>query len=570
MKQPIPNAALDDRLGFVGTAGSGKTYGAGTAVERLLQKNARVVIPDPLGVWYGLRLLADSKTPSPYDVVIFGGPNGDLPLTEHAGTLIGETVAGMKESCILDLSEIGTKAAERRFMLAFLSALYAKATRDPLHLIFDEADMWAPQKVLDKEGEANKLLGMMETVVRRGRVRGFIPWLISQRPAVISKNVLSQIDGLIAFKLTSSQDRKAIGDWVEGQADKGQWDAIWANLPTMERGNAVVWLPARGVLDTCAFPEKHTFDSSRTPKRGERPARAAELKPLNIDALKTRLSKVEAESKANDPKALRGEVARLKSELQKASKNITQNITDSEAIEAAEKRGFDQAVKKMAEVAERESKGKLLEELYPLETAIAGIIREAKKSSLEIAQKVSFAPMRRPAIQRPVATAARPAPRTNGHAPDSELPKGEKLCLAAMAQYAEGVTRQQLTVVTGYKRSTRDAYIQRLRERGYADIAGERVTATDAGIAALGSDYEPLPTGEALRDHVLPRLPDGERRVLELLIEQYPEQVEREHIDEATGFQRSTRDAYLMRLKARELVEVCGRGAVKAADELFG
>lgn len=135
MKHPIPRAALDDRLGFVGNSGSGKTYSAGTAVERLLAAKARVVIPDPLGVWFGLALDADGKTPSIYrkreELVIFGGPRGDLPLNEYAGALIGETVAGMKESCILDLSELGTKAAERRFMLAFLSALYKHKTNEP-------------------------------------------------------------------------------------------------------------------------------------------------------------------------------------------------------------------------------------------------------------------------------------------------------------------------------------------------------------------------------------------------------------------------------------------------------
>jgi len=90
---PIPVAALDDRLGFIGTSGSGKTYNAGGAVERLLGRRARVVIVDPLGVWWGLRLLADGKTPSPYNVAIFGGAHGDLPLNEHAGAVIGETAA---------------------------------------------------------------------------------------------------------------------------------------------------------------------------------------------------------------------------------------------------------------------------------------------------------------------------------------------------------------------------------------------------------------------------------------------------------------------------------------------
>jgi predicted ABC-type transport system involved in lysophospholipase L1 biosynthesis ATPase subunit len=36
----IPDAALDDRLAFVGTSGSGKTYAAGTAVERIAELEA--------------------------------------------------------------------------------------------------------------------------------------------------------------------------------------------------------------------------------------------------------------------------------------------------------------------------------------------------------------------------------------------------------------------------------------------------------------------------------------------------------------------------------------------------
>lgn len=239
-RNPIPRAALDDRLGFIGTSGSGKTYSAGIAVEVLLSLKARIVIVDPLGVWWGLRLLADGKTASKFDVAIFGGAHGDLALTERAGALIGETAARMAESCIIDLSDLRGKGAERRFMTAFLDAIYLKATKEPFHLVVDEADLFAPQK--PAKG-AETLLGHMEDIVRRGRVKGFIPWLISQRPAVINKNVLSQVDGLIAFKLTATQDRDALDDWIEGQADKGQGKAIKDALPTLHTGEALCGCP---------------------------------------------------------------------------------------------------------------------------------------------------------------------------------------------------------------------------------------------------------------------------------------------------------------------------------------
>jgi uncharacterized protein len=63
MKHPIPYEALDDRLGFTGTSGAGKTYSAGTVVERVLERRGRVVIIDPLGVWWGLRVLPTERRP---------------------------------------------------------------------------------------------------------------------------------------------------------------------------------------------------------------------------------------------------------------------------------------------------------------------------------------------------------------------------------------------------------------------------------------------------------------------------------------------------------------------------
>ena len=145
-------------------------------------------------------------------------------------------------------------------MAAFSEALY-EANEEPFHLILDEADLWASQRPI-KGWEG--LLGHIEEIVRRGRVRGFIPWLITQRPAVVHKDVLSQADILIAMKLTSSQERDAIGAWIEGQADRQQGKRILADLPQLQTGEGYIWAPGHTILARVAFPPIRTFDSSRT------------------------------------------------------------------------------------------------------------------------------------------------------------------------------------------------------------------------------------------------------------------------------------------------------------------
>jgi uncharacterized protein len=163
--------------------------------------------------------------------VVFGGRHADVPITAEMGMALGRLIATETLVCVIDLSELGSNAARRRFMAAFSEALYE--ANQPLHLVLDEADLWAPQRPI-KGWEG--LLGHIEEIVRRGRVRGFIPWLITQRPAVVHKDVLSQADILIVMKLTASQDRDAIGAWIEGQADRQEGKRILGDLPRLQRG----------------------------------------------------------------------------------------------------------------------------------------------------------------------------------------------------------------------------------------------------------------------------------------------------------------------------------------------
>ena len=286
----LPPSALDERFAIVGTSGSGKTYAAKGLVERLMDRGRRVCVVDPLGVWWGLRAGTDGGSPSPYPVVVFGGAHADVPLDPGMGAALGRLVATHPLACVVDVSDLGGGGARRVFMTAFAEALY-EANTEPLHLVLDEADLWAPQRA---QPGGHALLGRIEEIVRRGRVRGFVPWLITQRPAALHKDVLSQADILVSMKLTASQDREAVGRWIEGQADRAEGRRILAGLPRLGQGEGYLWAPSDSLLARVAFPRIRSFDSSRTPPRDKGVTAPRALAAMDLSAIIAALAKTEA------------------------------------------------------------------------------------------------------------------------------------------------------------------------------------------------------------------------------------------------------------------------------------
>lgn len=78
----LPIEALDADIAILAKKGSGKTYTAKAIVERLIRDGRRVVIFDPVSVWWGLKASADGARPG-LPVAVFGGPRADHPLTER-------------------------------------------------------------------------------------------------------------------------------------------------------------------------------------------------------------------------------------------------------------------------------------------------------------------------------------------------------------------------------------------------------------------------------------------------------------------------------------------------------
>lgn len=70
----LPEDAVTQTFGILAKRGAGKTYTASVMVEEFVEHRLPVVVVDPVGVWWGLRLGADGTSPGLPVVILGGGP----------------------------------------------------------------------------------------------------------------------------------------------------------------------------------------------------------------------------------------------------------------------------------------------------------------------------------------------------------------------------------------------------------------------------------------------------------------------------------------------------------------
>jgi hypothetical protein len=312
----FPKELQTQTTAILAKRGVGKTYTGSVIAEEMAENSLRFVVIDPVGVWWGLRSSASGKRAG-IPVVVLGGDHGDAPLEPTAGAVIADLVVEEGATLVLDLS-LMRKGEQDRFVTDFAERLYLK-NRAPIHLFVDEADAFAPQSPMPDQ---RRMLGAMEDLVRRGRARGIGLTLITQRAAVLNKNVLTQIEVLIAMRTVGPHDRKAIESWIEVHGEPEQQETLLASLPSLKIGEAWVWSPGwLKCFERIRVRERRTFDSSATPEVGvqQEPAKMADI---DLGALKERMAATIERAKANDPKALKAEVARLTIELSKRSEPV--------------------------------------------------------------------------------------------------------------------------------------------------------------------------------------------------------------------------------------------------------
>lgn len=581
----LPVDVVTQKLAFLGVSGSGKSYGAGKLVELLSAASAPFAIVDNVGNWYGLRLAKDGKS-SGIAIPILGGKHGDVPLAPEHGRLVAETLCRTGASVVIDVSDF-TGGEARRFVTDFATAMLRghKAQPAPRLILWEECHQFVPQFV---KGDVAVMVGAVERLVKTGRNYGVGTVLISQRPAAVNKDVLSQVETVFAFRTPGAQDRKALKEWMIAQQVESELDLL-TPLPSLPTGDCFVWSPHwLGRFGRIRVEPKWTFDSTATPKLtgSGKLAKAAALTPIDLEAFKSTMGVAIEEAQKNDPAVLRRRIVELERDLrtvqrEKAAPERPRVTRVAYLMPPAAARISEKLSGELGGVRQK------LQEAQVAVTAVESWLRRIEPSVRQIAALAKDHPSKA-ALPPPAANGVVAVPQgykvtvphdlgdRSGSAPESVTPARQRLLNALAWLDSAGLhpaTKTRLALVAKVS-STSGGFANNLgalRSANLIDYPGPGLVAlTDAGRKLAAIPTAPL-TAEELQRAVYQLVPPARAKIVEALVAAYPADMAKDDLAQridvsatSGGFANN-----LGALRTLGLIDYPAPGKVRAADVLF-
>lgn len=577
----LPADTVTSTLIVYGGKGMGKSVFGSVLGEELAAARLRWSFLDPLGVNWGIRHAADGVGPG-VECLILGGVHGDIPIYPDGGAAVADVV--VEESCnvLVDFSRskngeawgVGEKI---RFATAYARRLFQRQgslidgrKREPLMQILDEGARFIPQIIPAGNPDLAMCVSAWQQFAEEGRNVGLGLCVLTQRSARMNKDIAELADAMIAFRTIGPNSVGAVLDWLGEHVERSRIKDLSEQVRKLPRGSALVvspgWLEIEKVV---AMRMRRTFDSSATPKPGERvrTARGEGAKP-DLAKIQARMAETIERAKADDPKELRRRIAELEKELRakpKVEARVEVPMFDKKAFDEMLaalrdefRRGFELTSGNLVGIANTYA-SKCLES----NGARGGLGGTPRR--IELPRAIQPAP--------PGGTLRERAQRLRDPKPSNgagvSIGGGLRRMMIALAQRPQGLTNRQLGVRAGLssRSGTFSTYLSRGRSEGWIMDVGEKRILTDAGLSALGA-YDPLPEGRELLEYWLGELGGGANRMLRALADVYPKALTNEALGTAADISHrsGTFSTYLSKLRTLELVE--GRGELQLAEEL--
>jgi len=259
----LPAADVLTGRGFVtGKSGSGKSNTASVLVEELLDRDSRLLVVDTDGEYYGLK--------KDYEVLHLGadGDRCDAIVGPGDADAIADLALAEGVPVVLDVSGFIESDDADRLVYEVVKRLFSRArdVRQPFLLFVEEVQEFVPQ-----QGGLGDVGEMLVRVAKRGRKRGLGLCGLSQRPASVDKDFITQCDWLVWHRLTWANDTKV--------AARILGDEYADRVEGLDDGEAFLLADWADEVRRVQFRRKRTFDAGATPGFGA--AEAPDLRPVD-------------------------------------------------------------------------------------------------------------------------------------------------------------------------------------------------------------------------------------------------------------------------------------------------
>jgi hypothetical protein len=561
----FPVDVVTQKLAWMGRTGAGKTYGFLKLAEEMLSAGIQVIILDPVGVHWGLRLSADGKSEGIKSIYVFGGLHADIPLQTSSGKIVADFLADNHTSAIIDVSQFESDSEKTKFATDFADRFFFrwKSKPSPVHIALEECQEFVPQNMMKGE---ERMLHAFNRMWKLGRNFGIGGSLISQRPQEVNKKSLNMTECFFAFQMTGPQERKAIEIWMQ---EKGVELTIASDLPKLEVGTAHIWSPQwLKVSQKIKISERWTYDASSTPKFGAKPVEVKPLSQLELDKLTNELKQSIEKAKESDPVALKKEISRLKNELAAVQKK--QPITD--LAQVTKLKDENQKLKVSFTEADKERRAMHTSIMKAMKLFVEYTEKIEGKVNIQIVEPRKYEEeyirqVRKPAVKQ---NQYQNKPLSNG---DDEIKLGR--CAFAVLKFIsvrpdKYFSYAQIGGMTGYSPSGGgfSNSVSELSTKGLIEKDGRNLKLSEAGAEYLSTQNIIAGEGDYSPEIWLNKLPTASKKIYEVLLNHPGQEFPKEELAELTGYSVSgSFDNAISKLCVLELAKR-NRGSIKLNEEL--
>lgn len=574
MTAKLPDSILKRSVFAIGTPGAGKSHGVAEGIViPLLKREQQAVIIDPTDAWFGLAMSKSGKQPSGFNITVFGGEHGSVPLTPNMGRAMGDLLGREPISAILSIWHFSLQ--EQIEFVSDFSAAIMEVNRKPITLVIDESDEFIPQKPeLGKELLKCKL--RTKRIVTRGRKSGFRPVLITQRPQALDTAARNGCQVMMAFQCTGHHERTQIEDYVKSNGDPKTMKDMLSSLVELKVGQAWVWAPRDKYLECIQFPKIDVFDSFDAIDENSVKIKTVPVSGKRLETIEAALADFEEQRKANDPELLKKKIRSLESAVVARSNNFppAPAVPDKAALNAARNAGYNEAIEAATKWQEKWIKEMRLRHVVVVDK-LDQLISEIDQPPTLLKLHVEKPSVKSNGAVHPVQVQKPNARTPVVNDPNNPLTTSQRKMLNALAWWKamgnEQPTNAMVGVVAGYRPSSGgiNNILSELSTLGYVARSSGRVSLTHEGAAL--TDIQQRGSMEELQKRARDILTGPQLKMFDAVMSHYPDDIENGDAGEQAGYQRTSGgiNNILSELSTMSLVER-HKGRVKAADWLFG